>query len=137
MHRALVAFLTLAAASAADWPNYGGDKGGTRYSPLKQINRTNVSRLRVAWTYHTGEDLKRKEPMECTPIVVDGVLYATSARSRLIALDAATGTEIWSFNPHANMQVPGYTVNRGVAYWTDGKQRRILLGTPDGRLLSL
>src|SRR5690242_3895489 len=102
MPRAFIALLTLAAASAADWPNYGGDKGGARYSPLKQIDRSNVSNLRVAWIYHTGEDLKRKEPMECTPIIVDGVLYATTARSRVVALDAATGAEIWSFNPHAN-----------------------------------
>lgn len=122
-----------------DWPNYAGDKGGSRYSPLDQINRSNVSRLEVAWTYHTGEKTK-DAPIECTPIVINGIMYLTSAQSRVIALDAATGHPLWVFNPHANMQVPGYTVNRGVAHWTDAKKpgtARIVLATPDGRLFSV
>src|SRR5438552_18790215 len=64
----------LPAAAGADWPNIGGDKGGTRYSPLARINRENVRNLRVAWTYHTG-DAGHDTTIECTPIVIEGVLY--------------------------------------------------------------
>src|SRR4051812_43361564 len=63
-----------AATNSADWPNVGNDKGGTRYSPLDEINRENVSRLKVAWTYHTG-DSSPGRTIECTPVVVDGFMY--------------------------------------------------------------
>ena len=122
----------------ADWPNYGGDKGGLRYSPLKQITRENVKKLQMTWTYRTGDvSDENNTTMECTPIVVDGVMYLTSAYSRVIALDAGSGRELWKFDPWQDQVRPRYTVNRGVAYWSDGKARRILLGTTDPRLISL
>lgn len=127
----------LSVSAAQDWSSYGGDPGGMRYSPLRQINRKNVRLLRPAWTYHTGEKNTRQQPIECTPLAVDGTVYLTTAFARVAALDGATGRELWKFDPHENMAVPGYTVNRGVAYWTDGRESRILLGTADGRLFSL
>src|SRR3989442_10365135 len=122
-----------------EWPFYGGDAGGTRYSSLKQINHRNVARLKQVWTYHTGEvtrgDLSterhRIAPFESTPLVVDGVLYFTTYSSRVIALDAETGNEIWKFDPQAGLPgPPRFPQNRGPSSWqaktvTD---RRILNG---------
>jgi quinoprotein glucose dehydrogenase len=116
-----------------------------RYSPLDQINRRNVARLKPLWTYHTGElEGGRGRTIECTPIVIDGVMYVTTGFLRVVALDAATGSERWQFDPlkeHPTRypQASG-GVNRGCAYWSDGKeggQRRIIHGTGDGRLFSL
>src|SRR5206468_11330062 len=94
-------------SSAHEWHFYGGDAGGVRYSPLKQINRGNVAKLKRAWTYHTGElnmgtghvEAGRIPAFECTPLVIDGVLYLSTPSSRVIALDAETGAEIWKFDP--------------------------------------
>ncbi len=105
---------------------YGGNPAGTRHSDLKQINRGNASSLQVAWTFDTG-DATEKSEMQCNPIVVDGVLYATTPRLRLIALDAATGKLRWRFDPFANEKLAGRARNRGVTYWTDGKDKRIFL----------
>ena len=125
----------------------GGEPGGSRYSPLAQIDRHNVHHLEVAWTYRTSDaDPARFSTIECTPIVVDGILYATtcSPRVKVVALDAATGREKWRYDPFANGPpnpiVASGGVNRGVAYWSDGRpggERRILHGTADGRLISL
>ncbi len=128
-----------------DWPRVGNDAGCMRYSPLDQIHRGNVARLRPAWTYHTGELNGRPgKTIECTPIVVDGVMYITTGYLRAVALDAATGRELWQFDPlkvHPWKHRPmSGGVNRGVAYWSDGRPdgaRRILHGTADGRLFSL
>jgi quinoprotein glucose dehydrogenase len=114
-----------------------------RYSPLDQVNRDNVSGLKIAWTYHT-KDAAEGTTIECTPIVIDGVMYVTTVRTRVVALDAATGRELWTFDPYAGpapakpwIRASG-GVNRGVAYWSDGGDaRRILVGLADGRLLSL
>src|SRR3954449_4021362 len=89
-----------AAAPAADWPNPGYDKAATRCSPLDQINRENVSKLQVAWTYHTGDGIAGR-PIECTPLVVDGVMYVTTVTTNLVGLDAASGKEIWKFDAYA------------------------------------
>src|SRR3954454_6077019 len=86
-------------ADSADWPNVGNDKGGTRYSTLDQINRDNVGKLKVAWTYHTG-DAGPATTIECTPLVVDGVMYVTTVKTKVVALDAATGQKRWSFDPY-------------------------------------
>ena len=107
------------------WQTYGGDKGGSRYSLLKQINRSNVSQLEVAWTYHTGDH--RVDPpstIECNPIVVDGVMYLTSPQLKVMALNAATGEEIWRFDPFDGGNARG--VNRGVVYARRGDDGRIL-----------
>jgi quinoprotein glucose dehydrogenase len=128
-----------------DWPRVGNDPGSMRYSSLSQINRSNVKRLKPAWTYHTGELVGRVgKTIECTPIVVEGVMYLTTGYLRLVALDAATGKELWQFDPlkdHPFEHNPASGgVNRGCAYWSDGKdggERRIIHGSSDGRLFSI
>ena len=132
-------------ASAVDWPGVGNDPGCMRYSPLDQINQANVARLRPAWTYHTGElEGRAGKTIECTPIVVEGVMYITTGYLKVVALDAETGEELWRFDPlkdHPSEHKPASGgVNRGCAYWSDGQPggaRRILHGTSDGRLFSL
>lgn len=128
---------------AAEWPYYGGDAGGMRYSPLDEINRSNVSRLRVAWTYHTGEvsdgtKYPVRSAFETTPLIVDGVLYLTTPFNRLVALDAETGRELWSFDPKIDRSAPyPMLTNRGAAFWSDGRDRRLYYGTLDGRLFAI
>ena len=129
----------------ADWPGVGNDPGCMRYSGLGQINRENVARLKPAWTFHTLElEGRTGKTIECTPIVIDGVMYITTAYLRVVALDAATGKEIWQFDPlrdHPFVHRPASGgVNRGCAYWSDrkpGGERRIIHGTSDGRVFSL
>ena len=124
------AFLLTAALEAADpyreWTVYGGGPDSIRYSALDRINRGNVARLAVAWTYDTGDAFPESE-MECNPIVVNGLLYATTPKLRLIALDAATGKLRWSFDPRQHQESFGKARNRGVTYWADGADRRIFL----------
>jgi quinoprotein glucose dehydrogenase len=123
----------------------GGDRGHQRFSPLTQINTGNVARLQVAWTWQTGElDRTPAKTIECTPIVIDGTMYVTTGYLRVAALDAATGQMRWQFDPlrefPSRHQPASGGVNRGVAYWSDGRpegERRILHGTSDGRLFSL
>src|ERR1700704_2269686 len=95
-----VLILCLALAGAPkrqqDWPGYGGGPEGTRYSSLDQINRSNVSRLRVAWTYDTADG---KGATETQPIVVNGVLFGLTPRHKVVALDAASGKLLWKFDP--------------------------------------
>jgi quinoprotein glucose dehydrogenase len=107
---------------------YGGGQDSIRYSALDQINRDNVQRLQVAWTYDTADVFQGSE-MQCNPIVVDGVLFATSPKLRVFALDAATGKEIWSYDPNAGKKVTSKTRNRGLTYWADGKDRRIFVAS--------
>ena len=106
----LIVLLALSNATPAqEWTSYSGDVGGTRYSPLKQIDRQNVKNLRRAWTYHMGEvdrggnatDRHHIVPFESTPLVVDGVLYFSPPSNRVVALDAERGQEIWQFDPQA------------------------------------
>lgn len=112
----------------ASWGVYGGGPDNTRYSTLKQINRDNVKQLQVAWTFDT-EDASTDTEMECNPIIVGGTLYATTPRSNVIALDAATGKLRWRFDPWEGQPFPflyNKVRNRGVTYWSDGdKDRRI------------
>jgi len=128
-----------------NWISVGGDRGCQRYSPLKQIDCNNVEKLEVAWRFKTDELRDGQgRTIECTPLVIDGVMFVTTAERRVFALNAATGLEIWRFDPlsagpHAGPLASG-GVNRGAAYWSDGKpdgQRRILHGTSDGRLFSI
>jgi len=158
---ALLLLLSPSAFAQTDWPNTGNDKGATRYSTIKQINRGNVKNLKVAWTYNTGDaGPGNTTTMQCTPVVVNGVMYVTTVKSKIVALDAATGREIWKYDPYADyapakIYHAGGGVNRGVAYWEgssprpvasgsalrasrDGsKTARILAATADGRLISL
>lgn len=111
-----------------EWRSHGGDSGHTQHSPLAQIDTANVGRLKVAWIYSTGDArTDGRSQIQCNPIVVDGVLYATSASLKAFALDAATGRELWRFDPFAaGAEESPLGVNRGVAYWNDGEDRRIL-----------
>ena len=112
--RALLLTLALAGGVtlSADWRHYGGSPEATRYSPLTQITPSNVASLKVAWTYDTNEAFEGSE-MQCQPVVADGVLYATSPKLRVFALDAATGAEKWSFNPLEGDPTPSRTRIRG------------------------
>ncbi len=109
-----------------DWQVRGGGPESIRYSALDQINRANVRQLQVAWTYDTGDAFQGSE-LQCNPIVIDGVLYATTPKLRVIALDAATGELRWSFDPFEGLGAPGKTRNRGVSYWEAGDDRRIFV----------
>jgi quinoprotein glucose dehydrogenase len=142
-----------AAAQIADWPVTEGAPGGGRFSPLTEITRDNVKQLQVAWTYRHGDFWEGSFPLrvnrgsasESTPIVVDGRLFFTTPRNRVIALDPETGRELWTFDPvleqgraYANMWI-----NRGVAYWAEASRdsgpcsRRVFLATLDARLIAL
>jgi quinoprotein glucose dehydrogenase len=86
-------------AQTVDWPIYGGSPDNTHYTTLGQITPANVASLKVAWTYETKDEWKGSE-MQTNPVVVDGILYGTSPKLRVFALDAATGKELWSFDPN-------------------------------------
>ncbi len=110
-----------------DWPVYKADAASTSYSPLDQINRSNVKQLQVAWTFQSGDE--ELYTIECNPIVVNGVLYLTSPMVRVFALDAGTGHTLWRFDPYSHGvagELPRWKhVNRGLVYWTDGAESRI------------
>ena len=108
----------------SDWPMFGGGPDNNHYSRLSQINRGNVKQLEVAWTFETGDAFEGSE-MQCNPIILNGVMYVTSPRMRVIALDAATGRERWSFDPHVGSAPRGKGRNRGLTHWTDGAEERI------------
>jgi len=110
-----------------EWPSYGGNPENTHFSALNQINRDNVKQLQVAWTYDTGDVFDGSE-MQCNPIVVNGVLYGTSPKMRVFALDAATGRERWSFDPNAGEKSLGKPRNRGVTYWDGKGEPRLYFG---------
>ncbi len=110
-----------------EWRYYGADQGATRFAPLDQITPANAGELEVAWTHHTGDARQRPQTtIETTPIVVDGVLYLTTAQVKTQALDAATGQLLWSFDPFAGSSSRrSRGVSRGVAYWKSGDAIRI------------
>ena len=116
-----------------NWLSHGRTYSEQRYSPLNDINRSNIKNLGLAWVYKTGT----KRGLEASPIVINGVIYTTGSWSKVYAVDARTGAEIWTFDP----KVPGEAgrnaccdvVNRGLALW----QGKLYLGTIDGRLIAL
>ena len=112
---------------SADWPHYAGGPESIRYSPLTQITPANVASLEVAWTHETHDAFEGSE-MQCQPVVAHGVLYATSPRLRVFALDAATGVRKWSFNPLEGQAAPSRTRIRGLMYWERGSERRVYFG---------
>lgn len=146
-----ISLMTFAKAAAGgdhrnlDWRGVGNDPGCMRYSALDRVNVENVEMLEQVWTYHTGEldDQGRGNTIECTPIVIDGVMYLTTGDRRVVALNAAKGEELWQFDPNDHpydYEPTSGGVNRGCAYWSDGREngeRRIVHGTADGRLFSL
>jgi quinoprotein glucose dehydrogenase len=125
-------------APDADWPVHGGDAGHQQWSPLDQITRDNVGSLQVAWTYRTGDaGADGRTQIQCNPIVVHGTLYATSPQLKVFALDAATGAAKWTFDPFAGSATrSSLGVNRGVTYWEEGRDRRVLV-TAGQRLYAL
>lgn len=100
------------------WNHFGGSHENIHYSTLDQITPDNVDQLEVAWTYETGDAFEGSE-MQCNPIIIDGVMYATTPKLRVIALDAATGQLKWSFDPNVENTKLGKMRNRGVMYWRD------------------
>ena len=107
-----------------EWSVYSGNPESTHYSPLSQINRDNVKHLQVAWTFDSSDSFQGSEN-ECNPIVVNGVLYATTPKVNVVALNAATGKLLWRFDPNSGLRVIGKMRSRGVTYWSDGKAERI------------
>jgi PQQ-dependent dehydrogenase (methanol/ethanol family) len=122
-----------AAREPESWLTYGGTYAEQRYSPLAQIDETNVAQLGLAWAFETGS----KRGLEATPLVVDGVIYTTSSWSVVHAIDARTGQPLWRYDPEVPRRYGGLAccdvVNRGVALY----QGRVLVGTLDGRLVAL
>jgi quinoprotein glucose dehydrogenase len=108
----------------ADWPVYLGDKGSTQYSTLDQINRSNAARLKAAWTYDTGD----KGEFQSNALIIDGVLYTASPTRKVIALNAASGKEIWTFDPTTERPGEPGRRQRGLVYWANGDDRRIFTG---------
>jgi len=125
-----------------EWPAYGADLAHTKYSPLDQINADNFSKLEIAWRFKTDNLGTRPEyKLEGTPLMVGGVLYATAGTRRsVVALDAGTGELLWVHGEHEGERgaaAPRQLSGRGLAYWTDGKEERILYVTPGYRLIAL
>jgi len=137
--------LPLAAQQGAkngEWRTYGGDLGNTHYSPLDQISAANFDKLQVAWRFQTSNLGPRPEfNLETTPLMVNGVLYATAGTRRaVVALDAATGELLWVHSEREGARgsaAPRQLSGRGLAYWTDGREERILYVTPGYRLVAL
>jgi quinoprotein glucose dehydrogenase len=110
-----------------DWPSQYGDSARSHYSPLDQINTSNVKQLEIAWTYRTGDmRADNRSQIQCNPLIIDGVMYGTTAQLKLFALDAGTGTELWRFDHFADTKGGTTGVNRGVSYWKEGNDSRIL-----------
>jgi quinoprotein glucose dehydrogenase len=140
------------AGPLAQWPDYGGDKGGLNFSPLTQITPENVDRLELAWVHHSGDfsdgsDGTTRTSFEARPIVVDDTLYYCTPYNRVFALDPETGEARWSFDPQVSakkLSGPYPLVCRGVAWWAGGGPadlgacaRRIFTGTVDSQLIAL
>ena len=157
-YKPIVIFCAALASSVAlgqvsrngDWPNYGNDPGGMRFSRLTQVNRDNVSKLKLAWVFHAedmsyGSDGRKRSGFETTPIFVDGTLFITTAFNRVIALDPVEGKQLWAYDPHIDptWEYGDGLVNRGVATWLDPSRskaqpcrRRIFESTLDARLIA-
>ncbi len=117
---------TLNWEAASDWPVYQGGKSSNQYSPLSQITPENIHSLQPVWEYHSEEGKPGDNTqIQCNPIIIDGTLYATSPKLKVFALNATTGERIWEFNPNQDVNY-AMNVNRGVTFWTDGSDERIL-----------
>lgn len=156
---ALLAFPLVASAqygaTSGEWRSYGGDLGSTKYSPLDQIDATNFDDLRVAWRWQTADasldldSIRATVPniqfrmFQATPLMVDGVLYLSTALHQVAAVDAATGATRWLHNPEAYLggRPTHFYNSRGVAYWSDDRpgvsDARIFFGTNEGYLIAL
>jgi quinoprotein glucose dehydrogenase len=155
MKRASVVIAALFAATAVtahlraqarpklgEWTTYGGDLASTRYSPLDQINKDNFGKLEVAWRFKTDFLGPRAEfNLQSTPLMADGVVYSTAGTRRaVVALDAGTGELLWMHSEHEGKRgesAPRQLSGRGLAYWTDGRQSRIVYVTPGYQMVAL
>lgn len=143
-------------AANGEWRSYGGDLGSTKYSPLDQIDARNFEDLEVAWRWRSPDGgldldaLRQRQPsisirnFKATPLMVGGVLYITTPLYQAAAVDAATGETIWVYNPESYLGQPSPHANvgigfnsRGLAYWSDGQDERVLWGTNEGYLLAV
>lgn len=129
------------ASGDGEWPDYARDKAGTKYSPLDQINRDNVRSLQIAWRWQFPADQAAEQHpefltfiYEATPLMIDGVLYANTSFNQIAAIDPSHGHTIWTYDPQA---YEARSHSRGMAYWTDGTQKRLYINTADGRLISV
>jgi len=132
----------------ANWKVYGGTKDAAHYSSLSEIDTNNVNQLKIAWTYHTGDaDTTFHTQIQCNPIVIDGVLYGTTPKMKLFAVDAATGKQKWIFDPGATKTLDSNAqtrlimlfsnTGRGVTYWTDDKDDKRIFYTTGRHLICL
>ncbi|GFE84075.1 hypothetical protein GCM10011487_60750 [Steroidobacter agaridevorans] len=127
--------------SNGEWPHYAGDAGSTRYAPLSQIDRSNVKDLQIAWRWRSLPIGKSADTnLKATPLMVDGVLYTSTGLHQAAAIDPETGETLWVFTPEPK-EIQGRggvpASGRGLAYWTDGKNKRLFHNTLDGRLISI
>src|SRR5689334_6082173 len=137
--------LTLHAQTGAkpgEWRTYGADLGNTHYAPLDQINAGNFNKLEVAWRFRTDNLGPRQETnLQSTPLMINGILYSTAgSRRAVVALDASTGELLWMKSEREGARgenAPRALSGRGLAYWTDGREERILYVTPGYRLIAL
>jgi len=125
-----------------EWLAYGRDPGGERYSPLEDVNRSNVAALQIAWTFRTGDAYQpargRPTAFEATPLYVDGTLYLSTPLGRVIALDPVSGRQRWVFDAKVPRDAGyGDFASRGVSTWQRGRERRIFVATIDARLIAL
>jgi len=126
----VISFLSCKEKNNNTWPMYKADAASTSYSPLEQVNTTNVTQLKEAWTYQF-DDAKEgvRGGSQCNPIVIDDVMYIASLQRTIFALDASTGKKIWSFDPFYGARGGGSF--RGVTYWENGTDKRILFTAGD------
>jgi quinoprotein glucose dehydrogenase len=131
---AIMAIFTFGCTQKKDykgWPQYKGSNENIHYSSLEEVDTGNVKQLQVAWTYHTRDaDSVNHSQIQCNPIVIDGVMYGTTPKMKLFAIDAATGQEKWQFNPFDSLAKDKrmfFIMNnsRGVAYWGNGDDKRV------------
>ncbi|MEE2823163.1 MAG: pyrroloquinoline quinone-dependent dehydrogenase [Acidobacteriota bacterium] len=125
----------------AEWPHYARDKAGTKYSPLNQINRDNVENLQIAWRWQFPADQAIEQHpdfltfiYEATPLMINGVLYANTSFNQIAAIDPTNGQTIWTYDPQA---YEARSHSRGLAYWSDGIEKRLYINTADGFLISV
>ncbi len=137
---------SLVPGTNVEWPHYGGDLGASKFSNLGTINKENVSHLKVAWQWNSIDNPIIKHQgidtayYEATPIMTNSMLYTSTSLNQVVALNPETGELIWQFDPETYKN--GYPpnsgfVHRGVSFWTDGKQKRIFIGTNDAYLIAL
>ena len=138
---------SLQAENIGEWPSYGADKASSKYAPLTHLTRDNVQQLHVVWRWHSvDQPILQAHPdlwtmvYEATPLMVGGVLYTSTSLSQVAAIEATTGNTIWVYDPqsyqHGSPPNLGF-VHRGVAYWQDGADQRILIATGDAYLIAL